>query len=78
MVWIKSRIDDQESSETYLKPDEVKEFKPVQILSIRYRKSQASVLDLTINGRPANVTKESSTNPIEMLITKDDYAKFLQ
>jgi cytoskeletal protein RodZ len=77
-VWIKTRVDAQDAQETILKPDEVKEFKPTQSLSLRYAKSKATVLELTINGRPAKVTANSTTNPVEMVITKDDYEKFLQ
>ena len=54
------------------------EFKPTQTFSIRYAKSLAKVFELTINGRPVKVVAVSATNPVEMIITRDDYEKFLQ
>lgn len=77
-AWVKTRVDEEDSQETILKPGMVKEFKPTQSLSIRYAKIKAKALELTINGRPAKVTETSTTNPVEMLITRDDYEKFLQ
>ncbi len=78
IVWVRSRVDADDSTDANLKPGEVKEFKPTQSLTIRYPKSGAKALELTINGRPAKVTTASTTNPVEMVITKDDYQKFLQ
>ncbi|HEY0544239.1 MAG TPA: RodZ domain-containing protein [Pyrinomonadaceae bacterium] len=77
-AWVKTRVDEEDSHETILKPGEVKELKPTQRLSIKYAKIKAGALELTINGRPAKVTATSTTNPVEMVITKDDYEKFLQ
>ncbi|MBV9960457.1 MAG: helix-turn-helix domain-containing protein [Acidobacteria bacterium] len=77
-AWVKTRVDDEVSQETILQPGAVKEFRPTQSLSIKYAKIKAPSLELTINGRPANVTASSTTNPVEMVITKDDYQKFLQ
>lgn len=77
-AWVKTRVDDEDSQETILQPGSVKEFKPTQSLSIKYAKIKAPSLELTINGRPAKVTASSTTNPVEMVITKDDYEKFLQ
>ena len=78
IVFIRTRIDEQESVVENLKPGEVKDFKPTQSFSVRYAKSLAKTLELTINGRPAKVVAVSDTNPIEMVITRDDYEKFLQ
>jgi cytoskeleton protein RodZ len=78
IVWVRSRVDADDSTDANLKPGEVKEFKPTQSLTIRYPKSGAKALEMTINGRPAKVTTTSTTNPVEMVITKDDYQKFLQ
>lgn len=78
IVYIRTRVDEQESAVANLKPGDIKEFKPTQTFSIRYAKSLANALELTINGRPAKVVSVSATNPVEMVITKDDYEKFLQ
>ncbi len=77
-AWVKTRVDDEDSKEGNLKAGEAKEFKPAERLSIRYSKSKAKVLELTINGRPAKVVTDSTTQPVEMVIMKDDYTKFLQ
>jgi cytoskeleton protein RodZ len=77
-AWVKTRMDGEDSQETILKPGMIREFKPTQSLSIRYAKIKAKALELTINGRKAKVTETSTTNPVEMVITKDDYEKFLQ
>ena len=77
-AWVKTRVDDEDSKEGNLKPGEVREFKPAERLSVKYSKSKAKALELTINGRPAKVVTDSTTQPVEMVITKDDYEKFLQ
>jgi cytoskeletal protein RodZ len=77
-VWIKARIDGEVPKEGNLLQGDIREFKPNQMLSIKYAKSKAKSLELTINGRPAKVVGESTTQPIEMVITRDDYEKFLQ
>jgi transcriptional regulator with XRE-family HTH domain len=77
-AWVKVRVDGDDAQESILQPGEVKELKPVQSLSIKYAKSKAKTLELTINGRAAKVISDSTSNPVEMIITKDDYEKFLQ
>jgi cytoskeletal protein RodZ len=75
---IKTRVDEQEYFEHSFNPGEMMEFKPTQTFSVRYAKSLVKAFELTINGRPAKVVAVSATNPVEMVITKDDYEKFLQ
>lgn len=75
---IKTRVDDQEYFEHSFSPGEVMEFKPTQAFSVRYAKSLVRVFELTINGRPAKIVSVSSSNPVEMAFTKDDYERFLQ
>jgi cytoskeleton protein RodZ len=77
-VWISTLVDGKDATNANLKPGEVKEFKPAQSLSIRYAKVKAPVLELTINGRPAKISSDSTAKQVEMVITKDDYEKFLQ
>ena len=79
-VWIRTRTDNEDSTQKTLEPDETKEFKPTQSLSIQYAPVKASALEVTINGRVAKLPADSkgSRNLAEMVITKDDYAQFLQ
>lgn len=75
---IKTRVDTQGYFEHSFSPGESMEFKPTQSFSIRYAKSLAKAFELTINGRPVRIVTVSATNPVEMVITKDDYEKYLQ
>lgn len=75
---IKTRVDGQGYFEHSFSAGEMMEFKPTQTFSVRYAKSLAKVFELTINGRPAKVIDVSATNPVEMVITKDDYEKYIQ
>lgn len=78
-VWLGARVDDEQSQDGILRPDEVKEFSPKSNLKLRYAKIKAPALEVTINGRPAAVpTDGKGKNLVEMLITKDDYARLLQ
>ena len=79
-VWIRTRTDNEDSAQKTLEPDETKEFKPAQSLSIQYAPVKASALEVTINGRVAKLPAEPKGNRslAEMIITKDDYAQFLQ
>lgn len=79
-VWIRTRTDNEDSAQKTLEPDETKEFKPAQSLSIQYAPIKASALEVTINGRVAKLPADSkgTRNLAEMVITKDDYAQFLQ
>lgn len=75
---IKTRVDEREYFENSFSPGESMEFKPTQTFSIRYAKSLAKSFELTINGRPVRIVTVSATNPVEMVIAKDDYEKFIQ
>lgn len=75
---IKTRVDEQGYFEHSLSAGEMREFKPTQTFSLKYAKSLAKVFELTINSRPAKVVVASDTNPVEMVITRDDYEKYLQ
>jgi cytoskeleton protein RodZ len=77
-VWVRTFPDSGKSTEAILKPDETREFKPVQSLKIQYAKIKAKQLEITINGHPARIPSDAKTNIAEMLITKDDYAQLLQ
>jgi len=77
-IWVKTRMDAEVSKEGNLEPGDIREFKPAESLSIKYSKSKAKSFELTINGRPAKIVTDSTTQPVEMVITKSDYEKFLQ
>ena len=79
-VWLGTRIDDNESSDLTLRPDEVKEFSATDSLKLRYAKVKAAALEVTINGRPAVVPSEVAKGKtfVELNITKDGYEQLLQ
>jgi cytoskeleton protein RodZ len=78
-VWVKAAVDDEDGAEAILAPDEIKEFKPTERFSVLYSKSKARALEVKINGRAANVLPNSKPGGLaEVVITKDDYARFMQ
>ena len=77
-VWIKTAIDNEDGAETTLEPDETKELKPAQRLSVLYSKSKARALAVMINGRAANVPPNSKGALAEIVITKEDYERYMQ
>jgi cytoskeletal protein RodZ len=77
-VWIKAAVDDADAAEATLEPDESKEFKPAQRLSLVYSKSKTRALEVNINGRPARLPSNAKGALAELVITKDDYEQFLQ
>ena len=79
-VWLRSKVDGGASTEEILKADQVKDLTATDTLSLQYSKSKAKALAVTINGRPAVVPLEPAKGKplVEMLITKDDYARLLQ
>jgi cytoskeletal protein RodZ len=58
----------------FLDPDTPRAFDPEQRLKIKYAPLDAQNLEVTINGRKAQVP----TDKQEMVITKEDYQRFLQ
>jgi cytoskeletal protein RodZ len=79
-VWLRTKVDSAASSERILAADETEELTATDALSLQYAKSKASALEVIINGRPAVVPAEIAKGKslVEMLITKDDYARQLQ
>jgi cytoskeleton protein RodZ len=78
-VWIKAAVDDENGAEAILAPDETREFKPTERFSVTYSRSKARALEVKINGRAANVPPTSKPGGLaELLITKDDYGRYLQ
>ncbi|MFN2455278.1 MAG: RodZ domain-containing protein [Pyrinomonadaceae bacterium] len=77
-VWIKAKPDDGEATETTLNADETREFKPAQQLRIQYARAKASVLEITVNGRPAKVPADAKGGLAELVITRQGYEQQLQ
>lgn len=77
-VWFRARSDEADATEAILEPNETREFQPAQSLKLQYARIKAKSLEVTINGRTAQVPSDAKGNLAEMLITKDDYEKFLQ
>ena len=74
-VYVSSWVDDSKKNRgILLKPDQTEKFDPAQRLRIRYAPVKAKALEVTINGRKAQVP----TDKPEMVITKEDYERFLQ
>jgi cytoskeletal protein RodZ len=73
-VWLRTKRDAEPSSEAILGAEQIKELTATDTLSLQYSKSKAKALEVTINGRPANVPGEAAKGKIlvEMLITKDN------
>jgi cytoskeletal protein RodZ len=77
-VWIKTAMDTSDGAEVTLDPDETREYKPTERLSVLYSKSKARALEVMINGRPAKVPANPKGALAELVITKDDYERFTQ
>lgn len=73
-VWIGTRVDDGNMTQTTLAPNEEARFTPERRLTIQYARSKATALQVTINGRPARVP-DTSTSPrspnVEMVIDEN-------
>lgn len=77
-VWIRTQADEESRAETILEPEQTKDLTPQQSVTIEFAKVNAKSLEITINGRAANVPMDSKSNLAKVVITKDNYAQFLQ
>lgn len=79
-VWMRTRVDEESSSDGILAANQVKDLKPAERVVVEYSKSKAAALEVTINGRPASVPTEARKGKtlVEMVITKDGYEQLLQ
>ena len=74
-VWVSAQADgDTKARGVILEPDKPERFDPVERLKIRYAPVKAKALEVTVNGRKAQVP----TDKPEMVITKEDYQRLLQ
>lgn len=79
-VWVRAYVDNAPKAAfaENLAPEESKEFKPEQRLRIQSSKDKIAMIEVSINGRPAKVPVDTKGILAEMVITKEDYEKFLQ
>lgn len=77
-VWIRTRADEGELTESMLKPNDAKSFSPERRLNLEFYKGKAAALQLTINGRSAKVVADGPGQLAQMVITKDGYQQLLQ
>lgn len=74
-VWVSAQVDDNKKARgILLEPDKTEKLDPAARLRIQYAPVKAKALEVTINGRKAQVPADKP----EMIITKEDYERFLQ
>lgn len=74
-VWVSAQADaDTKAKGIILEPDKPQGFDPAERLRIRYAPTKAKALEVTINGRKAQVP----TDKPELIITKEGYESLLQ
>lgn len=74
-VWVSAQLDDSKKARgILLEPDKPEKLDPTTRLRIQYAPVKAKALEVTINGRRAQVP----TDKPEMVITKEDYQRLLQ
>jgi cytoskeletal protein RodZ len=74
-VWVSAQVDDSKKARgILLEPDKTEKIDPATRLKIQYAPVKAKALEVTINGRKAQVP----TDKAEMVITREDYERFLQ
>lgn len=74
-VWVSAQVDDNKKARgILLEPDKTEKFDPAERLRIQYAQVKAKALEVTINGRKAQVP----TDQTEMVIAKEDYERLLQ
>ncbi len=76
-VWIEPSVDDTAQSNFILKADQTREYSPRQQLRLRYSKSKADALEVSINGQIAKAPPPNQSGLIEWAITKDGYRQFM-
>ncbi|MGH9945283.1 MAG: RodZ domain-containing protein [Pyrinomonadaceae bacterium] len=78
-VWIRSRVDEQETTNGTLAADEVKEFTPRDRFLLQWSKGKASALEVTVNGQPVTTPADTKGKPlIELVLTKEEFQQLRQ
>jgi cytoskeleton protein RodZ len=74
-VWVSAQVDDNKKARgILLEPDKTERLEPAERVKIQYAPVKAKALEITINGRRAQAPADKG----EMVITKEDYQRFLQ
>jgi cytoskeleton protein RodZ len=74
-VWVSAQVDDSKKARgILLEPDKPEKFDPSERLRIQYAQVKAKALEVTVNGRKAQVPIDKT----EMVITKENYEQLLQ
>jgi cytoskeletal protein RodZ len=74
-VWVSAQVDESKKARgILLEPDKPEKLDPAERLKIQYAPVKAKALEVTINGRKAQVPTDKG----EMVITREDYERFLQ
>ncbi len=80
-VWFKALVDDEKDKDKQgmiLAADETREFSPGEKLTLKYARSKAGSMEVTINGSVAKVPSDTTTNVVqEWVITRENYKQFL-
>lgn len=77
-VWMRTRVDEEESQDSTLSKDESRQFLANQQLSVQFAKSKAGAFDVKINGQPADVPVDATKSLAEIIITKEGYEQFIR
>jgi cytoskeleton protein RodZ len=79
-VWVEFSPDDAKPVDAILQPGDARQFSPTQKLGLKLAKINTNALEVSVNGRTAKLPYDTSGkgNSAEIVITKDDYAKYLQ
>lgn len=73
-IWLRTRVDEEESTEITLSANEVEGFTANERLTLQYSRSKAKALEVTVNGRPAGgPTNIKGSSLVELVINKNDY-----
>jgi cytoskeleton protein RodZ len=79
-VWVEMSVDDAKPVDAILQPGNTRQFSPTQKLGLKLAKINTNALEVSVNGRVAKLPYDTSGkgNSAEIVITRDDYAKYLQ
>jgi len=79
-VWVEMSADDAKPVNAILQPGDTRQFSPTQKLGLKLAKINTNALEVSVNGRVAKLPYDTTGkgNSAEIVITRDDYAKYLQ
>jgi len=79
-VWVEFSPDDAKPTDAILQPGDARQFSPTQKLGLKLAKINTNALQVSVNGRTAKLPYDTTGkgNSAEIVITRDDYAKYLQ